>query len=139
MQIPNFNQLKLISLLAAVRISACPLLMLRWLPRLMLFKSTATQWLYTLDSHRTILQIMSLAYSTIAVGLSINNGRQPGVDYNLDGESVASGVFNAMTAFGTIAFAYGGHNVVLEIQVSKNCALCCQCSFTIGLAVAFER
>jgi Transmembrane amino acid transporter protein len=70
-----------------------------------------------------ILQIMSLAYSTIAVGLSINDGRQPGVEYNLDGESVANGVFNAMTAFGTIAFAYGGHNVVLEIQVSEPCAL----------------
>jgi hypothetical protein len=66
---------------------------------------------------------MSLGYSTIAVGLSINDGRQPGVEYNLDGESVANGVFNAMTAFGTIAFAYGGHNVVLEIQVSEPCAL----------------
>lgn len=37
--------------------------------------------------------------------------------YNLDGSSVPSSVFGAMSALGTIAFAYEGHNVVLEIQV----------------------
>ena len=37
--------------------------------------------------------------------------------YNLDGYSVPDSVFNAMSALGTLAFAYGGHNVVLEIQV----------------------
>lgn len=37
--------------------------------------------------------------------------------YNLDGYSKAAGVFGAMNALGTLAFAYGGHNVVLEIQV----------------------
>ena len=37
--------------------------------------------------------------------------------YNLAGYSTAAGVFGAMNALGTLAFAYGGHNVVLEIQV----------------------
>lgn len=81
---------------------------------------------------------MSLGYSTIAVGLSINDGRQPGVEYNLDGESVANGVFNAMTAFGTIAFAYGGHNVVLEIQVSKIRALRCRLSSKVGTVIGLS-
>lgn len=78
-QIPNFNQLKLISFSAAV---------------------------------------MSLGYSTIAVGVAISDGKQPGVEYNLNGISLADGLFGAMTAFGTIAFAFGGHNVVLEIQAT---------------------
>lgn len=61
--------------------------------------------------------VMSLAYSTIAIGTSISNGKQPGAAYNLDGHSVADSTFGAFNALGTIAFAYGGHNVVLEIQV----------------------
>ena len=129
MQIPNFNQLKLISLLAAVRSLCKPIIILLCPADI----THSANHQYPSGCTRTPLsdskyhsQIMSLAYSTIAIGLSINDGRQPGVEYNLDGESVANGVFNAMTAFGTIAFAYGGHNVVLEIQVRQLCALFCR-------------
>lgn len=62
--------------------------------------------------------VMSLGYSTIAIGTSISNGKQPGAAYNLDGHSVANSVFGIFNALGTIAFAYGGHNVVLEIQAT---------------------
>lgn len=61
---------------------------------------------------------MSISYSTIAIGVSAHAGRQPDAEYNLDGFSKADGVFGVFNALGTIAFAYGGHNVVLEIQVT---------------------
>ena len=38
-------------------------------------------------------------------------------EYNLDGFSKPDGVFGVFNALGTVAFAYGGHNVILEIQV----------------------
>ncbi|CAK0783413.1 hypothetical protein CVIRNUC_006612 [Coccomyxa viridis] len=60
--------------------------------------------------------IMSLSYSTIAIGGAIAIGKQPNAYYNLDRFSTADKVFNIFNALGTIAFAYGGHNVVLEIQ-----------------------
>ena len=40
------------------------------------------------------------------------------VKYNLDGVSRLEGVMGCFNALGTVAFAYGGHNVVLEIQAS---------------------
>ena len=61
--------------------------------------------------------IMSISYSTIAIGVSAHAGRQPDAEYNLDGFTRAEGIFGIFNALGTIAFAYGGHNVVLEIQV----------------------
>ena len=62
---------------------------------------------------------MSISYSTIAIGVSAHAGRQPGAEYNLNGFTKAEGVFGIFNALGTIAFAYGGHNVVLEIQVAR--------------------
>lgn len=41
-----------------------------------------------------------------------------GVKYNLDGVSRLEGIMGCFNALGTVAFAYGGHNVVLEIQAS---------------------
>lgn len=35
------------------------------------------------------------------------------------------GMFGAFNALGTVAFAYGGHNVILEIQVSQFLAIRC--------------
>ena len=39
--------------------------------------------------------------------------------YNLDGQGYSrnDGIFGVFNALGTVAFAYGGHNVILEIQV----------------------
>lgn len=41
------------------------------------------------------------------------------VEYNLDHESHLRGIMGCFSALGTVAFAYGGHNVVLEIQVRE--------------------
>ena len=60
---------------------------------------------------------MSIGYSTIAIGVAAHAGKQPGTVYNLDGYTRADGVFGIFNSLGTIAFAYGGHNVVMEIQV----------------------
>ena len=61
---------------------------------------------------------MSIGYSTIAIGVAGHAGKQPGAEYNLNGFTRADGVFGIFNSLGTIAFAYGGHNVVMEIQVS---------------------
>ena len=57
-------------------------------------------------------------YSTIAIGVSGHEGKQPNVEYNLDGYTRAKGLFGIFNSLGTIAFAYGGHNVVMEIQAT---------------------
>ena len=62
--------------------------------------------------------LMSITYSTIAFGASVAHGPVPDVQYNLDGFTLANGLFGIWNALGTVAFAYGGHNVVLEIQVA---------------------
>ena len=63
MQLPNFNSLSAVSLLAAV---------------------------------------MSLGYSTIAIGGSISSGKQPNTTYNVDGHSTADGVLSCFNAFGYV-------------------------------------
>ncbi|XVF60102.1 hypothetical protein PTKIN_Ptkin08bG0016800 [Pterospermum kingtungense] len=62
--------------------------------------------------------VMSLSYSTIAWGASIDKGVQPDVQYGYLAKSTAGTVFNFFGALGTVAFAYAGHNVVLEIQAT---------------------
>jgi hypothetical protein len=63
---------------------------------------------------------MSAAYCIIAVAMSATVKPGPEVQYNpasVQRSQIARimGVFNAMT---TIFFAYGGHNVALEIQAT---------------------
>ncbi|KAL0461756.1 UNVERIFIED_CONTAM: Lysine histidine transporter 1 [Sesamum latifolium] len=60
--------------------------------------------------------VMSLSYSTIAWGASVDKGVQPDVQYGYKATTTAGTVFNFFSALGTVAFAYAGHNVVLEIQ-----------------------
>lgn len=62
--------------------------------------------------------VMSLSYSTIAWGASAHNGREPDVSYDYRDTTVANNVFGVFNALGQIAFAYAGHNVVLEIQAT---------------------
>lgn len=62
--------------------------------------------------------VMSLSYSTIAWAASANKGVQPDVDYSYKAKSTAGKVFNFFSALGDVAFAYAGHNVVLEIQAT---------------------
>lgn len=62
--------------------------------------------------------VMSLSYSTIAWATSIEKGRQPGIDYSYKATTTSGAVFNFFNALGDVAFAYAGHNVVLEIQAT---------------------
>jgi amino acid permease len=70
--------------------------------------------------------IMSLSYSTIAWAIPAHYGhRQPGTnlvvpaDYHLPyGHKIGGDVMNIFNSLGTVAFAYAGHNVVLEIQAT---------------------
>ena len=51
-----------------------------------------------------------------------------GAEYNLNGKTLADGIFGVFNALGTVAFAYGGHNVILEIQVSVVLSVTPRCS-----------
>lgn len=62
--------------------------------------------------------VMSLTYSTIAWSASVHKGVQPDVDYSYKATTTPGRVFNFFTALGDVAFAYAGHNVVLEIQAT---------------------
>ncbi|KAJ0024245.1 hypothetical protein Pint_07510 [Pistacia integerrima] len=79
-QIPNFNSLKGVSLLAA---------------------------------------IMSVSYSTLACVTSIIRGTTHHPPrYGVRSHTEAGKFFDAVSALGTIAFAFAGHSVVLEIQAT---------------------
>ncbi|KAL3720367.1 hypothetical protein ACJRO7_005225 [Eucalyptus globulus] len=62
--------------------------------------------------------VMSLSYSTIAWGASIERGVQPDVKYSYRPSTTAGKVLDFFSAMGNVAFAYAGHNVVLEIQAT---------------------
>ncbi|KAL8229096.1 hypothetical protein R6Q57_013996 [Mikania cordata] len=62
--------------------------------------------------------VMSLTYSTIAWTASISKGMQEHVHYGYRGKNPSENTFNFFNALGDVAFAYAGHNVVLEIQAT---------------------
>uniref|UniRef100_A0A2N9FS21 Amino acid transporter transmembrane domain-containing protein n=1 Tax=Fagus sylvatica TaxID=28930 RepID=A0A2N9FS21_FAGSY len=62
--------------------------------------------------------VMSLSYSTIAWAASTAKGVQPDVDYSYTAKTAPGVTFNFLSALGDVAFAYAGHNVVLEIQAT---------------------
>ncbi|XP_039133844.1 lysine histidine transporter 1-like [Dioscorea cayenensis subsp. rotundata] len=62
--------------------------------------------------------VMSLSYSVIAWGAPLSKGKVAGVEYGYNTSSTAATVFNFFNALGNVAFAYAGHNVVLEIQAT---------------------
>ncbi|KAL5057260.1 hypothetical protein RYX36_028864 [Vicia faba] len=62
--------------------------------------------------------IMSLSYSTIAWVASLKKGVQQDVAYGYKATTSPGTVFNFFSALGDVAFAYAGHNVVLEIQAT---------------------
>jgi len=57
-------------------------------------------------------------YSTISWCAAINKGTEPDVSYGLKATNSTDAVFNFLSALGDVAFAYAGHNVVLEIQAT---------------------
>lgn len=73
---------------------------------------------HKLSAISLLAAIMSIGYSTIAIGVAGHAGKQPGTEYNLDGYTRMKGLFGIFNSLGTIAFAYGGHNVVMEIQAT---------------------
>ncbi|KAJ3701710.1 hypothetical protein LUZ61_005415 [Rhynchospora tenuis] len=62
--------------------------------------------------------VMSLTYSTIGWTASYHRGKEPDVDYSYRSSSTSVNVFNFLGGLGEVAFAYAGHNVVLEIQAT---------------------
>ncbi|KAG2706750.1 hypothetical protein I3843_05G105400 [Carya illinoinensis] len=62
--------------------------------------------------------VMSLSYSTIAWAASAGKGVKPDVDYSYTAKTTSDATFNFFNALGDVAFAYAGHNVVLEIQAT---------------------
>ncbi|KAG6424789.1 hypothetical protein SASPL_115209 [Salvia splendens] len=60
----------------------------------------------------------AVIYSTIAWGAAVKKGVQPNVQYGYKATTTAGTVFNFFSALGEVAFAYAGHNVVLEIQAT---------------------
>jgi len=62
--------------------------------------------------------VMSLSYSTIAWAASVDKGVLENVDYGYKATTTPGKVFVFFSALGDVAFAYAGHNVVLEIQAT---------------------
>ncbi|XP_055802007.1 lysine histidine transporter 1-like [Solanum dulcamara] len=62
--------------------------------------------------------VTSLSYSTIGWGASVHKGIGPDVEYGQRSSTQVGRVFSAFHALGEVAFAYAGHNVVLEIQAT---------------------
>ncbi|KAK7261328.1 hypothetical protein RIF29_27637 [Crotalaria pallida] len=62
--------------------------------------------------------VMSFSYSTIAWVASVHKGVQENVQYGYKDKTASGTLFDFFSALGTVAFAYGGHNVVLEIQAT---------------------
>ncbi|XP_078447557.1 lysine histidine transporter 1-like [Wolffia australiana] len=62
--------------------------------------------------------VMSLSYSTIAWAASLHKGKMEDVDYGYKASTPAGTVLSFFGALGEVAFAYAGHNVVLEIQAT---------------------
>ncbi|WCJ27508.1 Transmembrane amino acid transporter family protein [Euphorbia peplus] len=62
--------------------------------------------------------VMSLSYSTIAWSAALKKGVQPDVQYGYVAKTPIGTMFNFFSGLGDVAFAYAGHNVVLEIQAT---------------------
>ncbi|XP_021759338.1 lysine histidine transporter 1-like isoform X2 [Chenopodium quinoa] len=62
--------------------------------------------------------IMSLSYSAIAWIASALKGIQPDTSYGPRYHTSAGQIFGFLSGLGTVAFAFSGHNIVLEIQAT---------------------
>lgn len=72
----------------------------------------------SITSISIVAAAMSISYSTIVWAASINKELNQEVSYSLHAKTLAGKVFGFFNALGTMAFAYAGHNVVLEIQAT---------------------
>lgn len=63
--------------------------------------------------------ITAIGYCTFIWVISVVEGRLPGVSYNpVKGSTDVIRIFDVLNALGIIAFAFRGHNLILEIQVT---------------------
>ncbi|XP_020217465.1 lysine histidine transporter 1 [Cajanus cajan] len=62
--------------------------------------------------------VMSLSYSIIAWIASLHRGTLPDVQYGAKFSTDIGNAFGFLSGLGAMAFAYAGHNVVLEIQAT---------------------
>ena len=63
--------------------------------------------------------ITAIGYCTLIWVVSVVEGRMPGVSYNpVKGNTEVTRIFDVLNALGIIAFAFRGHNLILEIQVT---------------------
>ncbi|KAK1419365.1 hypothetical protein QVD17_28531 [Tagetes erecta] len=63
--------------------------------------------------------ITALGYCTMIWSISVSEGRLPNVSYNpIRVGSEVSKIFDVLNALGIIAFAFRGHNLILEIQAT---------------------
>ena len=84
---------------------------------------------------------MSALYSTIAFGASVAvaAGNAPGaVSYAPRQEGRAALVFGVFNALGTIMFAFGGHAILLEVQVGMRACTAWATSRLAAFQVAGE-
>ncbi|CAO2200765.1 unnamed protein product [Urochloa humidicola] len=72
----------------------------------------------SISSVSLVAAVMSLCYSAIAWIASLGKGKSADVDYHLRATKTPGKVFGFFGALGNVAFAYAGHNVVLEIQAT---------------------
>ncbi|KAF5739560.1 putative amino acid transporter [Tripterygium wilfordii] len=92
---------------------------LGWGPGVAILVLSWTITLYTLwqmvEMHE---MVPGKSYSTIAWAASVHKGVQGHVEYGYKATTAPGTMFNFFTALGDVAFAYAGHNVVLEIQAT---------------------
>ncbi|XP_062102730.1 lysine histidine transporter-like 8 [Humulus lupulus] len=64
--------------------------------------------------------ITAVGYCTMIWGVSVHEGRLPNVSYDpiRAGSSVMEQIFSVFNALGIVAFAFRGHNLILEIQAT---------------------
>jgi len=64
--------------------------------------------------------ITAVMYCTIMWMVSVNKDRLPGISYKpVRGPKEVDRLFEVLNALGIVAFAFRGHNLILEIQVPK--------------------
>jgi hypothetical protein len=109
-QLPNFHSISGVSLAAAV-------MSLWWVP----VRSSLYIYISVMPMRTPTPLIYIYAccsYSTIAWIASAQKGKSPDVHYGLRATTTPGKVFGFFGALGDVAFAYAGHNVVLEIQAT---------------------
>ncbi len=80
---------------------------------------------------------MSACYAIIAFSTSVlHEVPDTGISYDIRPGTAADQVFAALNAIGTIMFAFGGHAILLEVQVRSACP-CCNCYRPCAESVAW--